>query len=147
MASGTEGVPSLHGLWGLWERMWTLQDSEAEVGVGAWFPSGGQAELKPGPIRPKCSLRLGLNSLCSPCSGALPLRPRQGPHLVSSEVSLQRDPGQRRGGDQVRGGVLGLGLQGPQQGEAQPQEMEGHGCRAEATGQLLSQEAVKEEEE
>lgn len=113
--------------------MWTQQVSEAGVGVGAWFPSGGQAELKPGPVLPK--------------PGALPLRPRQVPHPVSSEVSLQRDPGQRRGWDQVRGGVLGLGLQGPQQGEAQPQESEGHGCRAEATGQLLSQEAVKEEEE
>lgn len=61
------------------------------------------------------------------------------PYLVILEVWLQRDPGQSGGWDQVWGGILGLGLQGPQEGKAQPQETEGHGFGAEATGQLLGQ--------
>lgn len=44
------------------------------------------------------------------------------PYLVILEVPLQRDLEQRRGWDQVWSGGLGLGLQGPQQGETQPQE-------------------------
>lgn len=54
--------------------------------------------------------------------GTSPQLPRQAPYLVILEIRLQRDPGQRWGWDQVFGGALGLGLQGTQQGEAQPQE-------------------------
>ena len=73
--------------------------------------------------------------LPSPLLTRFPARPLllslRGPYLVSLEIGLQRDPGQRWGPQQSGGGTPGLGVQGPQQGEAQPQETYRHGFRAE----------------
>ena len=86
-------------------------------GTGCAFHQGTrqQTELKPEPIlsllpsvdtHPGTSLQLHL----------------QVTYLLILEVRLHRDQEQRRGWDQVWGGILGLGLQGPQQDKAYPQE-------------------------
>ena len=87
--------------------------------MGCAFHQGTREhmELKPEPILP---LLPSVHTLPG-ASLQLPPTPQASYQLIL-EVRLQRDPEQRRGWDQVWGGVLGLGLQGPQQDKAYPQE-------------------------
>ena len=94
----------------------------------------GQAELNEAWASCPCRFAKTLH-LPSPLLTRFPARPLllslRGPYLVSLEIGLQRDLGQRWGPQQSGGGTPGLGVQGPQQGEAQPQETYRHGFRAE----------------
>lgn len=99
--------------------------------------AGGQAELNEAWASCPCRFAKTLH-FSSPLLTRFPARPLPlslwGPYLVSLEVGLQRDLGQSWGPQQSGGGTPGLGVQGPQEGEAQPQESYRHGFGAEEAG-------------